>query len=180
VNREVLVQKIKRKAKQDASKRRDPRFLETMGFLVAKGFLRTNLNTPLIPNKRLRIDDAIWAGVNVEPRILEVLPAAVLRLPRHFDLDSNRHPVLAQVVDHLRRGENHGLDFCGTPYDRIKVWANFPLRDRRVKPASKKKRIKTFRLDPTVIQHLKEIANARGCTETEIVEALILGLRRDK
>ena len=61
----------------------DRRFRESMGFLVAKGFLKTNFPVPLLPNKRLRLEDVLWAGTHVEPRILEVLPAAVLRLEQH-------------------------------------------------------------------------------------------------
>jgi hypothetical protein len=38
------------------------RILETMGFLATKGFLKTNLEMPLLPNKRLRVEDVIWAG----------------------------------------------------------------------------------------------------------------------
>ena len=130
MNRKALIRKIREKAKEDEKNRRDRRFLDTMGFLVAKGFLRTNLEIPLLLNKRLRIDDALWAGRNVEFRIFEVLPAAVLRLGKHFDLDPARHPELAKVVARLRRSEATGEAFCGMPYDKVKAWAEFPLRDR--------------------------------------------------
>ncbi|MGK5084251.1 hypothetical protein WDW37_13225 [Bdellovibrionota bacterium FG-1] len=174
MTREALIQEIKKKAKQDAKNRRDPRFIETMGFLVAKGFLRTNLDIPLLPNKRLKLDGAMWAGQNVEPRILEVLPAAVLRLGKHFDLDPLIHMDLARVVDQLRKGEEMGEDFCEIPYEKMKVWADFQLRDKRVKPSSKKKVVKTFRLDPMAIECLKKAAKKKCCSETEIVEALLM------
>lgn len=168
-----LMLKIKAKATLDRKKRRDSRFLETMGFLVAKGFLKTNLPIPLLPNKRLRIADAIWAGLNVEPRILEVLPAAVLRLEKHFDLDPDMHEKLAHVVHLLRRREEMGESFYDIPYDKIKVWVNFPLNDRRVKPIAKKKVIKTFRLDPEIAKKLENAAVKRGYTATKMVEILI-------
>ena len=47
-----------------------------MGFLVRKGFLHTNKTIPLNPNDHIDLSDAVWAGRVVEPRILEVLPAA--------------------------------------------------------------------------------------------------------
>lgn len=80
MSRSVLIKKIKQRAEDDKLKRKDIRFLKTMGFLVSKGFLKVNYNIPNLPNMRLHIEDAIWAGKNIEPRILEVLPAAVLRL----------------------------------------------------------------------------------------------------
>jgi len=174
MNKEALIMQIKEKAKQDENKRRDRRFLETMGFLVAKGFLKTNLEVPLLPNKRLRVDDAIWAGLNVEPRILEVLPAAVLRLKSHFDADPVAHKDLVQVVDQLRRREEIGEAFYGMPYAKIKIWADLPLCDTRVKPISKKKVAKTFRLDPFALECLKKAAQKKGCTETDILEKLLV------
>lgn len=174
MNKEALVKKIKEKAKRDEKNRHDPRFLKTMGFLVAKGFLKTNLNVPLLPRQRLRIEDAIWAGENVEPRILEVLPAAVLRLEKHFDLDPVKHEELARVVEQLYRREVNGDLFCGMPYKKVKVWAEFPLLDRRVKAVTQKKLLKTFRLDPAAIERLRKVAAERNCTETEVVERLLL------
>jgi hypothetical protein len=174
VNQEALIRRIKERARQDRAKRRDRRFLETMGFLVSKGFLGTNFAVPLSPNKRVRVDDAIWAGKNVEPRILEVLPAAVLRLRRHFDLDPETHGDLVRVVEQLRRREEQGDAYCGMPYEKIKLWAELPLRDKRVKPVTRKKISKTFRLDPMALDRLRKAAEEKGCTETEVIEALLL------
>ncbi len=173
MNKEALIQQIKDQAKRDAKKRRDPRFVETMGFLVAKGFLKANQEFPLLPNKRLHIGDVIWAGQNVEPRILEVLPAAVLRLGKHFYPFEN-NPLLT-VIDQLRRREEKGDAFFGMPYEKIRQWADFPLRDGRVKSVTKKKVVKTFRLDPIAIERLKRAAEEKGITETEVLETLLLG-----
>ncbi len=174
MTQELLIRKIKEKAKQDEKNHRDSRFLDTMGFLVAKGFLRTNLEVRLTPNKRLSIDDAIWAGQNVEPRILEVLPAAVLRLGKHFDLDPARHKDLTQTMDRLRRRETKGADFLGMPYEKIRMWAELPLRDKRVKAVTEKKVVKTFRLEFAALERLRKIAKKNGITETKALERLIL------
>ena len=173
MKRDQLIEQIKKKALQDKKKRKDRRFLETMGFLVAKGFLHSNLEVPLSPNIRLQLDDAIWAGQNVEPRILEVLAAAVLRLDRHFDLDPVRHPELFQVVEQLRKRQAIGDSFFGVPYEKLKVWAEHPLPDRRVKAASQKKVMKTFRLDPAAVDQLKRVSEMWGCSETEVLESLL-------
>lgn len=175
MNREKLIRQIKAKAKQDQRKRKDPRFLETMGFLVAKGFLRTNMEVPLLPNKRVRVEDAIWAGQNVEPRILEVLPAAVLRLKKHFEMKPGRYADLDRVLNQLRCREQKGDAFHGIPYDKIRQWADLPLRDGRVKTVTNKKVAKTFRLEPAVLDRLKAMARTRGVTETEVIEELLKG-----
>ncbi len=177
INRETLIKQIKDQAKLDVRKRRDRRFLETMGFLVAKGFLKTNMRVPFLPSQKLRIKDAVWAGLNVEPRILEVLPAAVLRLEKHFDLDPIEHRELAQVVEQLRKRDEKGEDFCGVPFEKLRVWAELPLRDKRVKAVTEKKVIKTFRLDPLAIERLRKIAKEKGVCETQALESLILGAK---
>ncbi len=174
MKKEELLKKIAAKAKRDARNRRDRRFLETMGFLAAKGLLTANYAFPRLPNRRLKVEDALWAGREVEPRILEVLPAAVLRLGAHFDFNAEKHPELAAVLTALRKQKPEGPDFLGVPYSKVKVWADFPLPDRRVKLVSEKKIPRTFRLRPNVIVALKERARQAGCTETELLERKIL------
>lgn len=173
MNKEELLKKIKAQAKKDAKNRRDPRFLNTMGFLVAKGFLFTNYEVPRLPNKKLKVEDAVWAGKNVEPRILEVLPAAVLRLQKHFDLDPVKHTELARVVNRLKKNEPDGEAFCGMPYAKIRIWANNPLKDRRVKTVNDKRIQKLFRLTPEKLVKLKQLAIEQNCSETEVLEKLL-------
>jgi hypothetical protein len=145
-----------------------------MGFLVAKGFLRINKNIHPTPNKRLQIEDMIWAGKNVEPRILEVLPAAVLRLPKHFDLEQTPNKELPEIIAHLKRHQGDGPTFCGIPYRKLKVWTNFGLKDGRIKNFKDKRTTKTFRLSPITLQKLKDRAKKLGCTETEALEKALL------
>lgn len=170
MKQDELLRKIKQKAKQDARHRRDPRFLRVLGFLVAKGFLKTNLNVHPTPNQRVKIADAIWAGRNVEPRILEVLPAAVLRLGKHFDFECLKDRELARVVHQLRDRKETGDGFNGIPYEKIRVWADFPLKDGRVKASNEKKITKTFRLSPQAISQIKELAKKFNCSDTEALE----------
>jgi hypothetical protein len=174
VRKEELLKKIAAKAKRDARNKRDRRFLETMGFLAAKGLLDVNYYVPRQPNRRLLLEDVLWAGREVEPRILEVLPAAVLRLGAHFDFDAERYPELAGVLNALRKRATDGPDFLGVPYVKLKVWADFPLPDRRVKTSLEKKIPRTFRLRPDVIAALKSLAKKAGCSETEFLEKRIL------
>ncbi len=174
MNQDLLLRKIRQQAKRDERNRTDPRFLETLGFLVAKGFLKTNLDIPLLPNKRLRIEDVIWAGRNVEPRILEVLPAAVLRLTNHFDFDELKHRELATVLEELRKNKVDGPPFFEMPYRKLRTWLELPLADRRIKPLDQKRITKTYRLRPVVIAEIKRLAKEWNCTETEAIEKRLL------
>lgn len=173
MKRKELLKKITQAAGRDRKRREDPRFIETLGFLVAKGFLLTNQNVPLLPNKKIKLRDAIWAGTNVEPRILEVLPAAALRLPRHFDLNANEHPELFAIVEKLKGGETTGDPLWGVPYEKLMTWVHFPLTDRRMKDIAERKVTKTFRLKPTIVRKLRELALNYGCSETEALERSI-------
>ncbi len=171
--REELLRRIKIEAEKDQKNRQDVRFLNTMGLLVAKGFLRTNQQMTLKPNQRIRIEDAIWAGQNVEPRILEVLPAVVLRLPRHFDFDPKRHAELAPILKELKSGADQGPPFQGIPFEKLKIWVDLPLRDKRIKSLAQKRVLKTFRLDPQAVENLRVRARDRQCSETEVIEDLL-------
>lgn len=168
-----LLKLIKEKAKINARHRKDKRFIDAMGFLVAKGFLKTNLAIPGTPNKKLKLDDVIWAGKNVEPRILEVLPAAALRLEKHFDLDPVKHAELVKVLQQLKKNQEDGDDFLGVPYKKFKVWVELRLRDGRVKTVSEKKVVKTFRLKPKTLSELEKRAKDWKCTETEVIEKIL-------
>lgn len=178
MNREDTLKRIREAAGKDKRRRADPRYRMTLGFLVAKGFLDTNDAVARLPNQRLRIEDAIWAGTYVEPRILEVLPAAILRLPRHFDLARGRHPELVTVVERLRRGEKEGPDLWKIPFRKFVHWANLPLRDRRTKLPKEKRIVKTFRLTPASVARLQALCTALGCNATEALETVLLRSER--
>jgi hypothetical protein len=77
MNKQEILARAKKSAALNERNRKDQRYIKVMGFLVAKGFLYTNRPTPLLPNARIDVEDAIWAGQKVEPRILEVLPAGL-------------------------------------------------------------------------------------------------------
>jgi len=173
MDHDKLLRRIRDAAKRDEKRRRDPRYLTTLGFLVAKGFLRTNEPVPLLPNHRIRIDDAFWAGTTLEPRILEVLPAAILRLPKHFDLDRNRHVELHAAVELLRRGETEGPPLWNIEFRKLVPWVSLPLRDRRLKPPAEKRIMKAFRLTPTAISRLQTFAEKLGCDATQALETAL-------
>lgn len=176
MNREKVIEKIKERSRRNRRLRRDPRFRETIGFLVRKGFLATNERVQMVGNRRIRLRDAIWAGQKVEPRILEVLPAAFARLPGRFEADPKDAKRLEFVVRCLVEGHLEGPDFLGVPYAKFRIWYMLPLRDQRTKIPAERKVTRTFRLRPEVLKRLGEVAKERNTNLTESLEQLILGL----
>lgn len=169
-----IIEQIKKAALQDDKKRKDRRYRIAMAFLVRKGFLKTNLNFEKYYLARVRIKDMIWAGQNVEPRILEVLPAAILRLPKAFIVDDIKRLFnLDQVISDLRHQKESGADFLNMPYKKMKIWMNISLNDRRTKAKDNKKVMKTFRLSPQTILSIGLLKKKNGISEAAVIENLI-------
>src|SRR5580692_7437083 len=61
----------------------DPRYKKVLGFLTAKGLLFDETIEPR-PNVKLDMKDVFWVAEKVEPRVFEVLPAALLHFTKTF------------------------------------------------------------------------------------------------
>jgi antitoxin component of RelBE/YafQ-DinJ toxin-antitoxin module len=173
MNKKTLIKKINELALQDKKRRTDPRYLKVMGFLVAKGFLYTNKKIPLNPNEHINLEDAIWAGRFVEPRILEVLPAAYERFKKHFSGDADTIEKLEQIIDAVKQKNNHKIEYYGITIEKIMPWFFIQLRDKRSKPFDKRKVSKTFRFKPETVAILRSLKEKSGQSETEIIEKLV-------
>ena len=173
MNKRAFIKNITEIAQQDKRRRLDSRYLKVMGFLVAKGFLYSNRKIPLNPNEHIYLQDAIWAGRFVEPRILEVLPAAYERFNKHFSGDAATIAKFEQVIHSIRHKDNQSSEFFGIPIEKIRPWFLIRLRDKRSKSFDKRKVSKTFRFKPETVDILKNLKDRTGQSETEILENLI-------
>jgi len=173
LNNSALIRKICILAQQDKKRRQDPRYLKIMGFLVAKGFLYTNEKIPLNPNAYINLKDALWAGSLVEPRILEVLPAAYERFKKHFSGDADIIAKFEHVIKRIRQKDNQPIEFYGISIEKISPWFFIQLNDRRSKSIDKRKVSKTFRFKPETVEILKNLKEQTGQSESEILEKLI-------
>ncbi len=175
MKREELIKKFKESAKHTERLRADPRYKNILGFFIQKGFLNANEKFPRVGNQRIPLKDAIWVGLQVEPRILEVLPAAFARLPKSFNFTLKEADLLKDVVKHLRDDEPTGPDFMGVAYKKLKTWYNLPLRDHRTKTPREKKVACNFRFKPEVIKKLNMRVKAEKISATKVLEKLVLG-----
>ena len=173
MNKISIIEKINKLALQDKQRRLDPRYLKIVGFLVAKGFLHTNTKIPLNPNEHINLNDAVWAGRFVEPRILEVLPAAYERFKKHFSGKAKTIEKLEQIIDCIKQKDHHEIDFYGITIEKIKPWFFIRLRDGRSKSLDIRKVSKSFRFKPATAAILKNLKDQTGQSETEILERLV-------
>ena len=160
---------LRRKAQQKQKRlerlRRDPRFREVVGVFVRAKLLTTNLEVE--PRKGpVALNDVLWAG-RLEPRLLELLPAVMLKKPSMIEYDKVPRD-LDRVLDQLRHNATPP-DFRGIPGEKLQEW--IPRVGHKGKFPTQ---LKAFRLKKEDVELLKELAAGRGLTETDVIRA---GLR---
>lgn len=149
-----------------------PRAEKVLAFFVGKGLLVAPAVAPR-PATKIDIEDVLWVIKEVEERVLEVLPAALIHFPKSFLHKEKLPPSVKEVVNLIRKSALVGPTIRGISYDSMKRWANQPLPDKRSVPADKKRILKNFRFSPKTVQQLKAAATQAGLSETEYLERLV-------
>lgn len=169
-NKKIMLQKFKEKVAKDKELRKDIRYKNVMGFLTGRGFLFTNQNIVAQPKKRIDIKDYLWVGDHLEPRVLELLPAVILRFPMYVENQKDAPEALIKVLVRIKELNETGPDFKGILYEKMRGWAYLDLQDKRTKSLDKKKILKSFRLSPDTISKLSKIAKSKKVSLTEALE----------
>lgn len=115
----TLQQRAIERQKRIEAKRKDPRYQRVAGRLAREKLLLTQDVAPA--NTHPTVEEALWAGEEVEPRILELLPAILLRRPRLFMQARTLPDDLVQVVRELKRGHPETV-FRGIPPQKYAYW----------------------------------------------------------
>jgi hypothetical protein len=126
-----------------------------------------------IPEHRdaITVADTLWAG-EIEPRLIELLPAAILKKPSLFvDVKSLPQDV-SDVVRAIRRNETPP-PLRGIPGEDLLRWV--PRIGHRGKEPS---RLKSFRLTREDQRLLSELSEALDLTETETLRQALRALAR--
>lgn len=176
MKKKQLLEQIKKAAQKDEQNRKNIKYKRAMAFLTRKGFLKTNVNFHKYYLAKINVMDLLWAGKNVEPRILEVLPAAIARLPKAIKFIGQHKEgyALNLVVEDLKLNKKTGHDFLNIPYNKMRIWMDLHLNDHRTKTINQKKILKTFRLSPQTIQKLEELKVKNGIsTDAKLIEYLV-------
>lgn len=142
-------------------RRRDPRYRRVLSRFVGAGLLDTL--EPVTPHRKpIGVADALWAG-ELEPRILELLPALLVKRPSFFRRAEALPRDLAEVVHALERNKLPP-NFRGIPGEDLARWV--PRVGRKNKLPS---RLKSFRFTSDDLRLLAQIRDDLGTTETEVV-----------
>ncbi|MCM0606692.1 MAG: hypothetical protein KA715_11425 [Xanthomonadaceae bacterium] len=170
MNKKELIQR----AKQNALKREklffDIRTQRVLGKLVHKKLM---LVPNVFPYRGLTfLEDALWVGENVEPRVLELLPAILLKLPHLFVTLQDLPQDLKKVIDEIKGGVAE-TQFRGVEPEKYLYWiAKIGRKD--VHPA----KLKTFRFMQDDIKTLAELVRMTGETEAQILRDALKALKQ--
>ena len=77
-----MIERARRRFAREQRLRRSARFLHVIGRFAHDGLLLVNYEVPRHAAS-LHIDDVLWAG-QLEPRVLELLPALIVKRPSMF------------------------------------------------------------------------------------------------
>ena len=103
--------------------RADPVFQKVMRWFVYLGLLRSNETEA--KREKVSLDDALRAG-KVERRILELLPAILVKCPEVLVFEQNQVPSdLMKVSVALRKGQEAAM-FRGVPFKQYTQWLRAP------------------------------------------------------
>lgn len=163
-NLEHIISQARERAAEVERARQSARFRRVVGRLyAAKLLLGTDPYEP--HDNPLKVKDCLWAGT-IEPRILELLPALLLKRPSLFADPRDLPEDLRAILRDIRRG--HAVaDFRGIPARGYLAWV--PRIGARGKQPSL---LKSFRFQPDDIERLL-ILKRHGLSETA---AIRLGL----
>jgi len=145
-----LVHDAKARYEKIAKHQRSPRFKRVVGRLIkAKLFLGRPGFQPY--SGKLSIKDYVWAG-SIEPRILELLPALIIKKPSLFADLENCPKDLKLIVKEIRSGQASG-DYHGIPAKSYLRWVS--LVGHRGREASQLKSFRFSTSDSEILHFLR-------------------------
>lgn len=161
MNWKEIQKRAGKKSKILERKRKDPRFLAVIGRLVHEGFLKVRDVPPT--RARPTVEDALYAG-EVEPRVLELLPAIIARRPKLF-LQTRPLPAdLELVIRDIKRGKPE-REFRGIPAEKYAAWEKL-VRHHGPEQLSV---AKTFRLKKEDLSLLESLKKKWAMSETDVL-----------
>jgi hypothetical protein len=156
-----LVERARARYAKIQRQRRDPRYRRVLGRFVGAGLLSTS--EPTKPHRgAIRVADALWAG-EVEPRILELLPALLIKKPSFFADRTQLPEDLAQVVRSLRRAEIP-TEFRGIPGADLARWL-----PRLGRTGTAPSRLRCFRFSAEESRLLSQLSRELDTTEVAVL-----------
>lgn len=157
----MKIEEIRKKAqlkwRQILLLRNDLRSRKVIGKFISEGWLIFPDIEPYAG--KINLQETIWVGIHVEPRILELLPAAYLKKKAIFKGKASGE--LEKVLQEIKEGQARS-DFYGIEAKKYSQWINF---------LSKRKTThKIFRFDQGELLKIANVSEILECTETEVIK----------
>ena len=166
--KQKIINKAKRKAKKLKKLREDQRYINVMGRLKFEGLLDIKNMVPR--NYKLHLDDVLWVGDKIEPRVLELLPAILLKKPGMI-YQQELPEDLRQAKNDLRQGVLKGM-FRGLSIKSCDQWLTKTGR-KGVRPSI----TKIFRLRKEDVDFLKRKSKREKISEAAVVRQALKALK---
>jgi hypothetical protein len=161
MGRDELQRRAQKRLMVLGRREKDPRFLRVLGRFVHDGLLIVNYD--VAPYREpLLIEDVLQAG-ELEPRLLELLPALIVKRSAMFTETNDLPEDLGRVVGDLRR-DRVPSDFRGLPGADIHRWLRRVGRKDKL-PAL----LKSFRFKPEDLRLLDHLSKELGLSQTDVI-----------
>lgn len=158
-----------------SEKGRDRRFRRTLRFFAAKGYIQTALPPALAYRQKISTKDLLWSCEHVEPRLYQLIPAALLRFEGHFEPFGEWPPELQRMTESLKNDLDQPVSWQGFSDSVIKGWLSFPTGDRRSRRAGSK--IISLRIKTETCRFLDLYCEERKIDRTEGIHRAIEKLK---
>lgn len=169
----VILEKARIAEEKDKELRSSESYKNVVSLLSGLKFLISPDIKPS-PLSKVDIDEVIRAGTNIDLRILEVLPAAIISSPRSF-IGLDRLPRELKGVVRALKGGREGPSYGGISFEKFFEAASRDIKDGKRKPVGKRKVSKTFRFSPEVIALIDKKSREHGLSNTAVIEKVLLG-----
>lgn len=162
MNIKDIIQKAKQKANELEKLKQDKRYQNVIGKFVASGFIIAE-GIPSYPCK-VSLEDVLWTG-ELEPRVLELLPAILIKKPSILKHIYKMPEDLEEVCFAIRRRTGTKLQpFRGVrPEDYMKWLPLIGLKGKTTQIT------KSFRFYDDDISKLQALAKKYKKSEVEII-----------
>jgi hypothetical protein len=161
IDTETIKNRARRRRATLERARRDSRYRRVLGRLIAAGVLSTTED--IEPHRSpIAIDDALWAG-RVEPRILELLPALIIKRPSIFDTVERLPEDLRATVAAVKKNRQPD-NFRGIPGADLLRW--LPLIGRKNRLPSQ---LRSYRMQTQDLAILERLSEALGLSHAAVL-----------
>lgn len=152
--------------------RSDPRFRRALGALARAKLLTTTL-TDLPAPRSVPLSEMIFAG-QFEPRVLELLPAVLLKRSALVRLPKKLPAEVEAMLEAVRHGHD-APSFYGVPASAYMPWI-----ERLGRAGHGKAVMRSFRLQPADLRRLRELKRKTGAaSETEVLREALAVYERE-